>query len=70
MKTRDELEDCSVEQVNVNMCKYFPLRKCICESCDFLDSYGNVRLCGLHPNPLGRFSPRVPKAGIFSRGKR
>jgi hypothetical protein len=48
-------------------CKFNPDKRCFHESCDFLDSYGNVRLCSFHPNPSGRFSHRVFKNVCVSR---
>jgi len=52
----------SSEQVNgVKFCFYRLDKCCFHVSCDFLDALGNVRLCNLHPNPKGRFAPRIVK---------
>lgn len=40
-------------------CKFILNRSCFHDSCAYLDSNGNVRLCRFHPNPSGRLTSRV-----------
>jgi hypothetical protein len=51
----------SEQVVTLKFCRYFPDKRCFHDSCDFLDSHGNVRLCKYHLNPRGRFMLRKSK---------
>jgi hypothetical protein len=48
----------SEQVVTLKYCFYSPFKRCFHSSCSFLDRYGNVKLCPLHPNPSGRFMRR------------
>jgi hypothetical protein len=38
----------------MKVCKFDKGIRCFWVSCDFLDNFGNVRLCRHHLNPSGR----------------
>ena len=50
----------------VKTCKFDVLTHCYWSSCDYVDFKGVVRVCGHHPNKLGRFTRRkVSPVGVF-----
>ena len=48
-------------------CKYDGNHRCYWSSCDYVDFKGDVRLCGHHPNPSDRFTPRKA-VSVLERG--
>ena len=47
-------------------CKFDSSYRCFWSSCDYVDFKGVVRVCGHHPNKLGRFTRRkVSPVGVF-----
>jgi hypothetical protein len=45
----------------VKFCRFYRCKRCFHESCSWIDSNGNVKLCNLHRNPFGRFTRRFHK---------
>ena len=54
-------EVCSKLCATVKFCRFSSRKRCFHESCSFIDSNGNVKLCRLHRNPSGRFTPHICK---------
>ena len=48
----------SEQPKKVKTCKFDVLIRCYWSSCDYVDFKGVVRVCGHHPNKLGRFTRR------------
>jgi hypothetical protein len=51
----------------LKFCQHLPYKRCFHDSCGFLDSLGNERVCKFHPNPSGRFTVSVPKPVVLRR---
>ena len=49
----------------VKTCKYDVLIRCYWSSCDYVDFKGVVRVCGHHPNKLGRFTRRKGSPSVL-----
>ena len=45
-------------------CKYDANIRCFWFSCDFIDYFGNVRVCKHHLNPFGRNRGRIIKCDL------